>query len=110
LARRAEAGEPGLSYHKIIAADAVKAGVLDDDEIENARRILPEGVFRELYLAEPSDDGGNPFGISAIAACVAPLSSGEPVAWGWDLAKSIDWTEAAGLPMRLRPPALIRGV
>jgi hypothetical protein len=29
---------------------------------------LPEHVFRELYLAEPSDDEGNPFGLEAIAA------------------------------------------
>lgn len=97
LARKAEAGEPNMAYHKITAHDAVAAGVLDADEIEDARRQLPENVFRELYEAEPSDDGGNPFGIDAIAACVAPLSAQEPKFWGWDLAKSVDWTVGIAL-------------
>lgn len=97
LARRAEANEPGMHYAKLTAYDAVEGGVLDAQEIADARRDLPENVFRELYLAEPSDDGGNPFGLDAIAACVAPLSDGEPVAWGWDLAKSYDWTVGIAL-------------
>ena len=97
LARKAEAGEPDSAYYKIVAADAVKAGVLDAAEIESARRVLPENVFRELYLAEPSDDGGNPFGLSKIQECVAPLSNNDPVVWGWDLAKHVDWTVGTGL-------------
>ncbi|MGH7117984.1 MAG: terminase large subunit domain-containing protein, partial [Acetobacteraceae bacterium] len=97
LARRAEAGEPGMHYAKLIAADAIEAGVLSESEVRDAERALPVAVFRELYLAEPSDDGGNPFGLSAIAACISPLSTGEPVAWGWDLAKSHDWTVGVGL-------------
>lgn len=97
LCRRAEAGEAGLSYHKIIAADAVAAGVLATEEIEDARRMLPEAVFRELYLAEPSDDGGNPFGLAAIARCIEPLAATTPRVWGWDLAKHIDWTVGIAL-------------
>jgi hypothetical protein len=97
LARRAEAGEPGMRYTKITAPDAVAAGVLDAAEIEDARRQLPDAVFRELYLAEPSDDGGNPFGIDAIARCIAPESSAAPKVWGVDLAKSVDWTVAIAL-------------
>lgn len=98
MARRAEKGETGMSYHKMIAHDAVQAGVLSAEEIEGARRDLPEHVFKELYLAEPSDDGGNPFGrVAQIEACIAPLSRGRVVAWGWDLAKSIDWTVGVGL-------------
>lgn len=97
LARRAEKGEKGYSYHKIVAADAVRAGVLDAEEIESARRDLPENVFRELYLAEPSDDGGNPFGISHIAACCQPIAPTAPTVWGWDLAKSSDWTVGTAL-------------
>ena len=76
LARKAQAGDPDWAYFKITAADAVAAGVLDAAEIESARRDLPEQVFRELYLAEPSDDGGNPFGIASISSCVGPLSTG----------------------------------
>jgi hypothetical protein len=54
-------------------------------------------VFRELYLAEPSEDGMNPFGIDAIARCVGPMRDGTPAVWGVDLAKSQDWTVACGL-------------
>jgi hypothetical protein len=97
MARKAEAGEPGMSYHKILASDAVAAGILADEEIANAKRELPDNVFRELYLAEPSDDGGNPFGLAAIGRCVAPLAKGPPVVWGWDLAKHVDWTVGIAL-------------
>jgi hypothetical protein len=98
LARRAEAGEPNMEYHRLIAHDAIEAHVLERDEIEDAKRSLPENVFRELYLAEASDDGGNPFGIAHIQACIKPaLSQYEPVAWGWDLGKALDWTVGIGL-------------
>lgn len=97
LARKAQQRTAGYSYHKITALDAVEAGVLAREEVEDAREALPEAVFRELYLAEPADDGGNPFGLAAIEACVGPLSTAPPVAWGWDLAKSIDWTVGIAL-------------
>lgn len=95
--RKAEGGEPGHSYHKIIATDAVAAGVLAQEELDDAKRALPDHVYRELYLCEPSDDGGNPFGISHIRKCIGPLSSRQPVAFGVDLAKSVDWTVTHGL-------------
>ena len=98
LARRAEAGEANMAYHRITAHDAIAAGVLVQDEIEDAQRQLPDSVFRELYLAEATDDEGNPFGIEAIRACTeSEIASGDPVAWGWDLAKSQDWTVGIGL-------------
>lgn len=97
LARKAEAGEPGMRYAKITAWDAVEAGVLAREEIEDARRLLPKHVFDELYLAEPADDGGNPFGLTAIRARVRPLSDLDPEVWGWDLAKSQDWTVGIAL-------------
>jgi hypothetical protein len=97
LARRAEGGEPDMHYARITAYDAVEAGVLDKEEIEDAQRTLPDHVFRELYLAEPADDGGNPFGLKAIEAQIAPLADTPPFAWGWDLAKSVDWTVGIAL-------------
>lgn len=105
LARKAKSGEPDMHYAKITAYDAVEAGVLDAEEIESAKRDLPEDVFRELYLAEPSDDGGNPFDWRAIQDCAIPehvarpgcVSLGFADAWGWDLAKSVDWTVGIGL-------------
>jgi len=98
LARRAEQGrDPELAYHRLIAADAVAAGVLDEAEIEDARRLLPAHIFEELYEARASDDGGNPFGEQHIRACVAPMSNGQPIVWGWDLAKRQDFTVGIAL-------------
>jgi len=98
LARRAESGAPDMAYFKITASDAVEAGVLSRDEIEDARAQLPAAVFQELYAAEPSDDGGNPFGLASIRAAVEYLHTNcEPEVWGWDLAKSQDWTVGIAL-------------
>ena len=109
MARRAEretlAGiEPReMSYHKIVAADAVAAGVLEASEIEEARGQMPDAWFRELYYAEASDDGGNPFGLQHIEACTKPdlgggvCSNKPPRAWGWDFAKRQDFTVGIAL-------------
>ena len=97
LARKAESGAPNMAYHRLTAYDAVAGGVLAAAEIEEARAILPDNVFRELYLAEPTDDGANPFGIDAIRNCVGPLSTAPVVAYGVDLAKSHDWTVVCGV-------------
>jgi len=98
MARLAEAGEPGMHYSRITAYDAIDAGVLSKEEVADAKRMLPDRVYRELYEAEPSDDTANPFGMDYIqAAMMADLSPGEPKAWGWDLGKSQDWTVGVGL-------------
>lgn len=99
LARKAEAGAPNMRHQKITAHDAIAAGVLDTDEIEDARATLPEDVFNELYLAIPTEDGSNPFGHSAIQSCIGPLSKLAPVKFGIDLAKSVDWTVIIGLDL-----------
>lgn len=97
LARRAEAGEEDMHYAVITAYDAADAGVLDYAEIEDAKRVLPEPIFNELYLCIPSDDGGNPFGLKQIRNCIADISTKQPAVWGWDLAKSRDYTVGIGL-------------
>jgi len=98
LARRAESGEPDMHYARITAYDAIQAGVLAQQEIDDARSQLPEHVFRELYEAEPSDDEGNPFGIAAIRDCLEPLhATCKPACWGWDLARANDWTWGVAL-------------
>lgn len=108
LGQLAKAGEPGMAYHRIVAQDAVDAGVLDAEYLALQRRRLPEHIYRELFECIPADDGGNPFGMAAIAACVGPLS-GEPVAaWGIDLAKSVDWTVCIGLDAAGRVAAFER--
>lgn len=97
--RRVEAGqEPNGQFRRITWHDAVEAGVLDLEEIEDARRNLPERVFNELYEAQASDDGGNPFGLDHIAKCtVSGLADGPPVAFGIDLAKKQDYFVVIGL-------------
>lgn len=98
MARKAEAGERDMAYFKLTAWDAVEGGILDREEVEDARRQLPDRVFKELYLAEPSDDGGNPFGLSAIKSCIAPIAPFSGIkCFGGDLAKSVDWTAFVGL-------------
>ena len=97
MARKAEGGDPNIYYGKITALDAIAAGVITQEEVEDARRVLPEQVFQELYMAEPSDDGGNPFGYDNIQTCIKPMSSLPAKAWGIDLAKSTDWTVIIGL-------------
>lgn len=98
MCRRAEAGAANMHYSRLVAYDAVEGGILDAQEVEDAKIQLPEQVFNELYLAIPSDDGGNPFGLNHIQACTMPiLGRGSPVCWGWDLAKSVDYTVGIGL-------------
>tara|TARA_R100001224_G_C4018978_1_gene148702 strand:- start:615 stop:1838 length:1224 start_codon:yes stop_codon:yes gene_type:complete len=97
LARKAKSGLDNWHYSKITAKDAVEGGILQADEVEEAKRDLPQNVFQELYMAEPSDDEGNPFGVSAIYDCVKPMSNKAPVVWGWDLAKSTDYTWGVGI-------------
>lgn len=90
-------------YFKITAYDAAAAGMMTKDgrpfteEIEDAKRDLPESVFRELYLAEATEDGSNPFGLKHIAGCVTPYSTQPTICYGVDLAKSVDWTAIVGL-------------
>ena len=58
MARKAERGTPGYHYAKITAADAVKAGIIKAEEVEDAKQNLPPQVFEELYNAAPSDIEG----------------------------------------------------
>ncbi len=97
MARKAETGAVGMSWNRITAKDAVEAGILKQEEIDSAKRDLPENVFQELYGAIAGDDEGNPFGLDHIRDCITPISRKRPVAWGWDLAKSVDWTVGVGL-------------
>ena len=99
LCRQAQAGNLNTSeYHTINADDAVKAGVIPAKEIEDAKAMLPEAAFLALYYNQPADDGGNPFGLKAIRDIVIEdFSFNDPRAFGWDLAKSVDFTVGIGL-------------
>jgi hypothetical protein len=97
LSERAKAGEPGYQFYKITAYDGVDAGILDAAEIEQAKRDLPQHIFSELYLAEPTEDGSNPFGLSYIDRCIKQQSTAPAEWYGIDLAKYTDWTVIIGL-------------
>lgn len=62
LARQAEAGtKQNWSFYKITADDAVKAGVLKQEVIDEAERTLPNGIFLELYYGIPFVNSSNKF-------------------------------------------------
>lgn len=104
MSQKAKAGDdPNYEYHKITAYDAAAAGMKTKDgrpfieEIEEAKKDLPENVFKELYLAEASEDGSNPFGLDHIKRAIFPISTNEAVCYGIDLAKKHDYTVITGL-------------
>lgn len=99
LGVKAKHGEKGYSYHKITIYDALNENIpgITIEEIEQARRDLPEHIFNELYLAEPNEDQSNPFGIQEIRNRIKPISTLPPVAFGVDVAKYVDYTVITGL-------------
>ena len=94
---KAKAGEPGYEAFKVTAYDAVEAGILTLEEVEQAKRDLPKSAFDELYMAEDLDDQSNPFGIEFIKKQIRPISTEPPYYFGVDLAKSVDWTVITGI-------------
>lgn len=97
LGLKARSGDKGYEYFKITAMDAIREGILTNEEIEQAKSDLPENAYKQLYLAEALDDQANPFGITHITNCLKPIYNTQPRVYGVDLAKSTDWTVIIGL-------------
>lgn len=101
LAREAERrqanGDTEWTAHRISAIDAVRAGLMSQEELDDARKTLPAHVFEELYLCQDAEDASNPFGLGAIRRCIKPLSTAPSVVYGIDLARSEDYTVVIGL-------------
>lgn len=91
---KGESGEHGWISHR---APTRENPYIPADEIEAARRDMPEAAYLQEYEGMPADDGANPFGLTAIANCVAPLSDQQPAVWGWDFARAQDWTVGIAL-------------
>jgi hypothetical protein len=120
LARKAQAGEPNMAYFALTAYDAVEGGIYDVAEIEDARSVLADAIFRELYLLEPSDDQGNPFGFNFInAAYTEEFSEDTTSVFGVDLARGGklnketglgvgDWTVVLGMNQQGHPTSMDR--
>lgn len=70
---------------------------IDRNEVDEAKRQLPEAVFEQEYMANAMENAANPFGSQHIDKCVKPLSTSAPMFYGIDLAKSVDWTVIVGL-------------
>lgn len=67
------------------------------EEIDDARSQLPIAVFEQEYMANPMENASNPFGSQFIKMCTKPQSLSEPLYFGIDVAKSVDWTVIIGL-------------
>jgi hypothetical protein len=50
--------DKNYEYFKVTCWDAVAEGILDLEEVEQAKKDLPEKIFKELYEAEASEDEG----------------------------------------------------
>jgi hypothetical protein len=97
LAELWQRGEQGAKGWRSWRCPTTDNPYIDPEEVEAARADMPEAAFRQEFLGEPAADGGNPFGLDHIRACVAPLSAGDPVIYGVDVAVESDYTVIVGL-------------
>lgn len=63
---------------------------IDPQEIEDARRSLPEHIFKQEYLAEFLDDGSSVF--RNIDQCIRGAEESRHLFAGIDLGRADDWT------------------
>lgn len=71
---------------------------IDPAEIEMAKSELPENAFRQEYLAVPSENVANPFGMDNIRKNLLTSLSPKPsIIYGIDLAKTTDFSVIVGL-------------
>lgn len=73
----------------------VTSPIVGDDEVEQARQLLPERIFRQEYLAEFLDDGGVIFRNLTACQTSVHLDAPEPghtYVCGLDWAKDQDFT------------------
>jgi len=66
-------------------------------EIDDAKNSLPMSAFEQEFMANPSENSANPFGIDFIRQNIQTLSINNPICYGIDLAKSYDYTVILGL-------------
>jgi Phage terminase large subunit/Terminase RNaseH-like domain len=105
LCQRAKSDRGDYSYHHLFSADNP---YIAPEEIEDAKRILPERIFRELYLGEAQEGEGQVFGNITRACRIDGIE--EPVpehryVIGWDPARKEDYSalsifDASVMPLR----------
>lgn len=66
-------------------------------EIDEAKMALPSSAFEQEFMANPSENSANPFGINFIRQNIQTLSNNNAICYGIDLAKSYDYSVMVGL-------------
>jgi hypothetical protein len=92
LCQRAKSDAGDYSYHHLCSADNP---YIPSEEIEDARRVLPERMFRELYLGEAQEGEGQVFTHIERACSVSgvqPPEDGSRYVIGWDPARKLDYS------------------
>lgn len=102
--------DPEYAYFKITAWQGVQEGILDYEEVMQAKKDLPEKIFKELYEAEASEDDGQLImnesilklfsneiidGIKYITGDIARLGKDKTVLMVWSGWKVIEVVEIA---------------
>ena len=98
--------DPEYEYFKITCWDAIREGILSESEVLQAKRDLPEKIFKELYEAEASESEGQLIdnesigkifsnthlegGVKYISADIARLGNDKTVVMVWDDLKVIE--------------------
>jgi phage FluMu gp28-like protein len=92
LCQKAKAEGGDYSYHHLCSADNP---FIAPAEIEDARRILPERIFRELYLGEAQEGEGQVFSHirrACVLKGVQKPEAGHSYVIGWDPARKRDYS------------------
>lgn len=102
-----------------LTAPTIENPYIDRAVIEDARRSLPERLFRQYYLAEFVDDGSVFVGFrdciegpkldvyGGVQHWVAPDAAGQAVFLGIDWAKKEDYTVITALSVALGKPKIV---
>ena len=93
-------------YFKVTCWDAIAEGILSEEEVLQAKKDLPEKIFKELYEAEASEDSGQLInnesilkifsnthlesGEKYITADIARLGRDKTVIFVWDGFRVVD--------------------
>lgn len=101
--------DKNYAYFRVTCWDAIREGILSEDEVLQAKSDLPEKIFKELYEAEASEDDGQLInnqsitklfsnthiqgGIKYITADIARLGKDKTVVYIWDDFRVIETKE-----------------
>lgn len=92
--------DDNYAYFRVTCWDAIREGILSEEEVLQAKNDLPEKIFKELYEAEASEDEGQlinnesinklfsnthlPDGVKYITADIARLGKDKTVIYYWN--------------------------